>query len=119
MATVILRADEMSWTIRGLMAELSELLLDAPEILLEPFNRLVSALPHPGKVIRLEVELLATPGALEHRILAKPSQGLLMFMAAVRASDRNLESIDQALRHIESSIGGDTPMVEGDAGAVH
>jgi hypothetical protein len=119
MPTVILRADEMAWTIRGLCAELSDLLLDAPEVLAEPINRLVRALPEAGKVIALKVEERAAVGAVELRIRAEPSDALLGFMSAIRAGDRNLETIEQAIRHLESSIGGDTPMVEGDAGAVH
>lgn len=78
-------------------------LIEAGEIPLEIGNRLIRAIEAGAKLFAFESDCLPAPGADHCIITAQPTQALAVFMSAVRAGDRDLGLIEQALCHLESS----------------
>jgi hypothetical protein len=85
-----------------ILAELLSL-IEAGDIPLEIGNRLVRAIEAGAKLFTFESDCLPAPGADHCIITAQPTQAFAVFMSAVRAGDRDLGLIEQALCHLESS----------------
>ena len=78
--------------------------LSALELPLEVGQRLVGAIEAGAKVFVVEADSRAAIGA-DHLVMrAKPSDLLLVFLAAAGADNPDLCLVEDALRHIESSI---------------
>lgn len=78
--------------------------LSALELPLEVGQRLVGAIEAGAKVFVFEADSRAAAGA-DHLVMrAKPSDLLLVFMAAAGAANPDLRLVEDALRHIESSV---------------
>jgi len=78
-------------------------LIEAGEIPLEIGDRLIRAIEAGAKLFTFESDCLPAPGADHCIITAQPTQAFAVFMSAVRAGDRDLGLIEQALCHLESS----------------
>lgn len=80
--------------------------LSALELPLEVGQRLVGAIEAGAKVFVVETDSRAAAGT-DHLVMrAKPSDLLLAFMAAAGAGNPDLRLVEDALRHIESSVPG-------------
>ena len=117
MSSLSLRLEADVSAMSAVLGELSAL-VDTGQIPLEIGDRLVRAIEAGAEAFVFKVDRLTAAGADQLVVRAQPSDLLLRFMSAARAGDSDLSVIEDALRHIEFSIGlSAQPMVSG-AGSV-
>jgi len=96
-----------SGAIDAALSDLSAALPKLRDLSLEAFDRLIGFIEAGAELFVLDVDRGATPGANEIRVVAQPSDGLRIILAAARAGDFNLAVVEQAFGHgSHPSVGG-------------
>jgi hypothetical protein len=91
--------------------ELNALLPEFRERSLELFHRLVDVVETGPELFRIEPNKGAAAGAGHLGLVAKPSHGLLLLVAALRAGEFDLGMVEKAIAHISAPSLVRAPMV--------
>jgi len=99
MAALVLAADTSA--IAAAFGELAAL-IEAGDVPLEIGDRLISALEAGAELFTFQSNILPAADAHHYVVTAQPTKAFAVFMAAVRASNRDIRTVEHLLGHLES-----------------